>query len=176
MSHLALRWEFHKQGFRKQARTPQARLLKTGKNSCTQALPRQRFNKPGVPKSRVLKTEIIPRTGIWPRGSTGVERYGCIPRSAGKKLGLKLGEIPQETGAPNPLFSKFFRGGNTLQLVLESPSLSGIRPHFPFPKGIPKTHPEIPLIGRSGAPLSQIPFRLPLIPSRLVKKRCSSNW
>ena len=36
----------------------------------------------------------------WPRGSTGAQRYGCIPRSAANNLG----EIPQNLGAPNPLF------------------------------------------------------------------------
>ena len=37
---------------------------------------------------------------IWPSGSTGVERYGCIPRSAANNLG----EIPQKMGASKPLF------------------------------------------------------------------------
>ena len=56
----------------------------------------------------------------WPRGSTGVERYGCIPRSGANNLG----EIPQKMGAPNPLFKEFFFwGGNTLGLVPSS------RPH-----------------------------------------------
>ena len=36
----------------------------------------------------------------WQRGSTGVERYGCIPRSAANNFG----EIPQKMGAPNRLF------------------------------------------------------------------------
>ena len=36
----------------------------------------------------------------WPRGSTGVQRYGCIPQSAANNLG----EFPQKLGAPNPLF------------------------------------------------------------------------
>ena len=36
----------------------------------------------------------------WSRGSTGVQRYGCIPRSAANNLG----QIPQKLGAPNPLF------------------------------------------------------------------------
>ena len=36
---------------------------------------------------------------FWQQGSTGVERYGCIPRSAANNLG----EIPQKMGAPNPL-------------------------------------------------------------------------
>ena len=38
--------------------------------------------------------------GNWQRGSTGVQRYGCIPRSAANNLG----QIPQKLGAPNPLF------------------------------------------------------------------------
>ena len=50
----------------------------------------------------------------WPRGSTGVQRYGCIPRSAANNLG----QIPQKLGAPNPLFWRvFLGGGNTLGLV-----------------------------------------------------------
>ena len=40
------------------------------------------------------------RQPYWPRGSTGVQRYGCIPRSAANNLG----QIPQKLGAPNPLF------------------------------------------------------------------------
>ena len=42
----------------------------------------------------------------WPRGSTGVQRYGCIPRSAANNLG----EIPQKLGAPNPLFRRVLLG------------------------------------------------------------------
>ena len=42
--------------------------------------------------------------GYWPRGSTGVQRYGCIPRSAANKLG----EIPKKLGAPNLLFWRVF--------------------------------------------------------------------
>ena len=33
----------------------------------------------------------------WPRGSKGVQRYGCIPRSAANNLG----ESPKNLGAPN---------------------------------------------------------------------------
>ena len=40
----------------------------------------------------------------WPRGSTGVQRYGCIPRSAANNLG----EIPKNLGAPNLLFWRVF--------------------------------------------------------------------
>ena len=36
----------------------------------------------------------------WPRGSTGVQRYGCILRTAADNLG----EIPKILGAPNLLF------------------------------------------------------------------------
>ena len=36
----------------------------------------------------------------WSRGSTGVQRYRCIPRSAANKLG----EIPKKLGSPNLLF------------------------------------------------------------------------
>ena len=72
----------------------------------------------------------------WPRGSTGVERYGCIPRSAANNLG----EIPQKMGAPNPLFSRVLLGRAHFGIrPFHSPSLSGIRlyfvrPHFPSPK------------------------------------------
>ena len=34
----------------------------------------------------------------WPRGSTGVQRYGCIPRSAANNFG----EIPKKIGSPKP--------------------------------------------------------------------------
>ena len=44
------------------------------------------------------------------RGSTGVERCGCIPQSAANNLG----EIPQKMGAPIPLFLKSFSGERTL--------------------------------------------------------------
>ena len=36
----------------------------------------------------------------WSQGSTGVQMYGCIPRSAANSLG----EIPKTLGAPNLLF------------------------------------------------------------------------
>ena len=49
----------------------------------------------------------------WPRGSTGVQRYGCIPRSAANKLG----EIPKNLGAPNLLFSRVFGWRERLGLV-----------------------------------------------------------
>ena len=49
----------------------------------------------------------------WPRGSAGVQRYGCILRTAANHLG----EIPQKLGAPDPLFWRVFLGGNTLGLV-----------------------------------------------------------
>ena len=41
---------------------------------------------------------------FWPRGSTGVQRYGCIPRSAANNLG----EFPQKLGAPKLLFWRVF--------------------------------------------------------------------
>ena len=72
----------------------------------------------------------------WPRGSTGVQRYGCIPRSAANTLG----EIPQKLGAPNPLFSRVFLGKEHFGTrPCQSPSRFGIRlhflrPHFPSPK------------------------------------------
>ena len=72
----------------------------------------------------------------WPRGSTGVQRYGCIPRSAANNLG----EIPQKLGAPNPLFRRvFFLGRERFGTrPCQSPSHFGIRlyflrPHFPSP-------------------------------------------
>ena len=71
----------------------------------------------------------------WQRGSTGVERYGCIPRSAANNLG----EIPRKMGALNPLFYRGFLGRERFGTrPFQSPSLSGIRlcfvpPHFPPP-------------------------------------------
>ena len=71
----------------------------------------------------------------WPRGSTGVQRYGCIPRSAANNLG----EIPQKLGAPNPLFWRVFLGREHIGTrPCQSPSHFGIRlyflrPHFPSP-------------------------------------------
>ena len=47
-------------------------------------------------------TRPWPLHTIWPWGSTGVQRYGCIPRSAANNLG----EIPKKLGAPNLLFSR----------------------------------------------------------------------
>ena len=41
----------------------------------------------------------------WSWREHGCRKYGCIPRSAGNNLG----EIPQQLGAANPLFQKFFR-------------------------------------------------------------------
>ena len=38
----------------------------------------------------------------WPRGSTGVQRYGCILRSAANNLG----QIPRKMGAPKSLVLK----------------------------------------------------------------------
>ena len=52
-----------------------------------------------IPKS-AEKCPISGRRKIRPRGSTGVERYGRIPRSAANNLG----EIFWKMGAPNPLF------------------------------------------------------------------------
>ena len=50
----------------------------------------------------------------WLRGSTGVERYGCIPRSAANNLG----EIPQKNGSSkSPCFKEFFRGGTAEGLI-----------------------------------------------------------
>ena len=72
----------------------------------------------------------------WPRGSTGVQRYGCIPRSAANNLG----QIPQKMGAPNPLFWRVFLGREHFGTrPCQSPSRFGIclhflRPHFPSPK------------------------------------------
>ena len=86
----------------------------------------------------------------WPRGSTGVKRYGCIPRSAANKLG----RIPKILGAQNPYFKEFLWGGNTLGLVPASlPSHFGmrlyfVRPHSPSPKNQ----------NRSGKPLSADPI------------------
>ena len=71
----------------------------------------------------------------WWRGSTGVQRYGCIPQSAANNLG----EFPQKLGAPNPLFWRVFLGREHLGTrPCQSPSRFGIRlhflrPHFPSP-------------------------------------------
>ena len=59
-------------------------------------------------------SEGVWKEGNWPRGSTGVERYGFIPRSAANNLG----KIPQKMGARNPFILKSLCwGGNTLGLV-----------------------------------------------------------
>ena len=50
---------------------------------------------------------------VWPRGSTGVQRYGCIPQSAANSLG----EIPQNWELQIPCFEQFFWGANTFGLV-----------------------------------------------------------
>ena len=47
---------------------------------------------------------------FWPRGSTGVQRYGYIPQSAANNSG----EIPQNWELQIPCFEEFFWGGNTL--------------------------------------------------------------
>ena len=52
-------------------------------------------------------------TLYWPRGSTGVQRYGCIPQSAANNLE----EIPQKLGLQTPCFEEFLGGGNVLGLV-----------------------------------------------------------
>ena len=49
----------------------------------------------------------------WPRGSTGVQRYGCIPRSAANNLG----EIPKNWELQISCFEEFFGGENVLGLV-----------------------------------------------------------
>ena len=75
------------------------------------------------------------RNCFWPQGSTGVQKYGCIPRSAANNLG----EIPQNMGAPNPLFLRVFLGRAHFGIrPFHPPSLSGmrlhfVRPHFPSP-------------------------------------------
>ena len=67
----------------------------------------------GLAKPRFRNTRVRSTPISWSRGSTGVPRYGCIPRSAANNLG----QIPQKLGAPNPLFCRVFLGGNTLGLV-----------------------------------------------------------
>ena len=70
---------------------------------------------------------------FWSRGGTGVQRYGCIPRSAANNLG----QIPRKLGALQiPCFEGFFCG--TERFHCQSPSHFGIRlhflrPHFPSP-------------------------------------------
>ena len=77
----------------------------------------------------------------WPQGSTGVQRYGCIPRSAANNLG----EIPQKLGAPNPLFWRGFGGRERFGTrPCQSPSRFWIRQHFLHPHfPSPKLHPKI---------------------------------
>ena len=55
-------------------------------------------------------------TENWQRGSTGVERYGCIPQSAANNLG----DIPRKWELQNPCFEGVSWGGNTLGLVPDS--------------------------------------------------------
>ena len=50
---------------------------------------------------------------IWPRGSMGVKRYGCIPRSAANNLG----EIPKNWELQISWFEEFLGGENVLGLV-----------------------------------------------------------
>ena len=50
---------------------------------------------------------------LWPRGSTGVQRYGCIPRSAANNLG----EIPKNWELQISCFEEFWGGENVLGLV-----------------------------------------------------------
>ena len=71
--------------------------------------------------------EWLGKTWFWPRGSTGVQRYGCILRSAANNLG----EIPLKLGAPNPLFQELFLGREHFGTrPCQSPSRFGIRLHF----------------------------------------------
>ena len=74
------------------------------------------------------------RNYTWTRGSTGVQRYGCIPRSARRTAWERS---PQKLGAPNLLFWRVLgwreRFGTR---PCSSPSHFGIRlyflrPHFP---------------------------------------------
>ena len=72
----------------------------------------------------------------WPRGSTGVQRYGCIPRSAANNLG----EIPKKNGRSKSLVLKSFWVEITFwDSSLQSPSHFGIRlcflrPPLPLPQ------------------------------------------
>ena len=81
------------------------------------------------------RTDVSRIFSFEPRGSTGVQRYGCIPRSAANSLG----EIPQKSGAPNPLFSSVLLCREHFGTrPCQSPSRFGIRlhflrPHFPSP-------------------------------------------
>ena len=65
----------------------------------------QKCSGPGISDFPKLSVTAL----FWPRGSTGVQRYGCIPRSAANNLG----EIPQNLGALNPLFWRVFGGEGT---------------------------------------------------------------
>ena len=84
---------------------------------------------------RCLETEFLLEF-VGNGGSTGVERYWCIPRSAANNLG----EIPQKWELEIPCFKGGFPGEEDFGTRhFLSPSLSGIRlyfvrPHFPSPK------------------------------------------
>ena len=69
----------------------------------------------------------------WTRGSTGVRKYGCIPRSAANNLG----EIPKKLGAPSLLFWRVLGWRERFRTrPCQYPSHFGIRLHFlrpPFP-------------------------------------------
>ena len=86
-------------------------------------------------RTHKIKANIFMDMLHWPRGSTGVQRYGCIPRSAANNLG----ELPQKLRAPNPLFSRLLLGREHFGTrPCQSPSRFGIRlhflrPHFPSP-------------------------------------------
>ena len=51
---------------------------------------------------------------FWPRGSTGVQRYGCIPRSAAEQLAR---DPPKNWELQVSCFQEFWGGENVLRLV-----------------------------------------------------------
>ena len=95
------------------------------------------------PKIQTKKKPQEYTNKCWPRGSTGVQRYGCIPRSAANNSG----EIPQKLGALNPLFWRIFLGReHIVTRPCLSPSHCGIRLYFYAPTSPPPKWPKSKLL------------------------------
>ena len=110
---------------------------------CSRECPGHPFDTPGTLSGHFSDT---PERGArkLATGSTGVQRYRCIPRSAANNLG----EIPKNLGAPNLLFLKSFRVERTfwdssllVSLTLwDTPVL--FTPPLPLPKKGPGDTPS----------------------------------
>ena len=130
---------------------------------------------------RVLGLQTRPNS--WSLGSTGVQRYGCSPQSAANNSG----QIPQKSGAPNPLFWRVFLGREHFGTrPCQSPSHFGIRlhfscPHLPSPKirtylreTPPKTKTNMyKFVPPSTRPYTQIRTRTWETPQR---RTCCESW